>query len=205
MATTRVQIGPADVGRKMTLEEFREAEEQPGFRYELAGGVLEVTEVPDDPHGKVEDNLHEAISAYRRQSPGRIFRCGGASAFRLWVPGMTSGRNPDVAIVLEGTPKDARGRRPPSWVAEIVSEGGEERDYVTKRQEYLVFGIREYWIVDLRQRQVTVLNRREAPEGAMWAERVFRGDEPIASELLPGYAGVVSDLWCDVEDPDTEA
>ena len=28
----------------MTLDEFREAEEEPGFRYELAHGVLEVIE-----------------------------------------------------------------------------------------------------------------------------------------------------------------
>ena len=62
MATTRIQIGPADHGRRMTLDEFREAEEEPGYRYELARGVLEVTEVPNDPHGQIVDNLHEAVS-----------------------------------------------------------------------------------------------------------------------------------------------
>ena len=58
MATTRIQIGPADHGRRLTLDEFREAEEEPGYRYELARGVLEVTEVPNDPHGQIVDNLH---------------------------------------------------------------------------------------------------------------------------------------------------
>ena len=48
-----LRIGPADHGRTMTLEEFREAEELDGYRYELARGVLEVTEVPNDPHGVV--------------------------------------------------------------------------------------------------------------------------------------------------------
>ena len=48
MATTTIRIGPADHGRTMTLEEFREADEEPGYRYELARGVLEVTEVPND-------------------------------------------------------------------------------------------------------------------------------------------------------------
>ena len=38
MSTTRIQIGPADHGRRMTLDEFREADEEPGYRYELAGG-----------------------------------------------------------------------------------------------------------------------------------------------------------------------
>ena len=30
MATVNLRIGPADNGRRITLEEFREAEEQPG-------------------------------------------------------------------------------------------------------------------------------------------------------------------------------
>ena len=38
MATTQIRIGPADHGRRMTLEEFREAEEEPGYCYELRGG-----------------------------------------------------------------------------------------------------------------------------------------------------------------------
>ena len=55
--TSTMRIGPADHGRLMTLEEFQEAEEEEGYRYELARGVLEVTEVPNDPHGVVVWNL----------------------------------------------------------------------------------------------------------------------------------------------------
>ncbi len=44
-----LRIGPADHGRMMTLEEFREAEELDGYRYELARGVLEVADVPAIP------------------------------------------------------------------------------------------------------------------------------------------------------------
>ena len=47
MATTvaaPLRIGLADHGNNMTLEEFREAEEEDGYRYELARGVLEVSE-----------------------------------------------------------------------------------------------------------------------------------------------------------------
>ena len=57
MATVQLRIGPADHGRRMTLEEYRDAEEEPGYRYELARGVLEVTQVPNDPHGQIVSNL----------------------------------------------------------------------------------------------------------------------------------------------------
>jgi Uma2 family endonuclease len=179
----------------MTLEEFRDAEEEEGYRYELARGVLEVTEVPNDPHGQIVSNLYEAISNYKRAHPGLILRYGGASEFRLWLPGMISGRNPDAAVVLRGTPKDQRGRRPPALAVEVVSAGGEARDYETKRQEYLVYGLREYWIVDPQARRVTVLSR----DGDVWAERSFQGDQAIGSLVLPGFAGRVDDLWADAE------
>ena len=202
MATVQTRIGPADHGRRMTLDEFREAEEEEGCRYELARGVVEVTEVPNDPHGQIESNLMAAIFAYRREHPGLIRRIGGASAFRLWVPEMISGRNPDIAIVLRGTPKDARGRRPPSWAAEVVSEGAEarDRDYVAKRDEYLAYGLREYWIVDPQLRQVVVLARVDGPGGSAWDERVFRGDEAIDSPILPGFRGTVAELWIDADE-----
>src|SRR5262245_39918469 len=102
MASLATRIGPADHGRAMTLEEFRDAEEEEGYRYELARGVLEVTEVPNDPHGQIVSNLYDAISNYKRTHPGLILRYGGASEFRLWLPGMISGRNPDAALVLHG-------------------------------------------------------------------------------------------------------
>jgi Uma2 family endonuclease len=82
--------------------------------------------------------------------------------------------------------------------ADIVSAGNDarEHDYVTKREEYLVFGLREYWFIDPELRHVTVLIRGDGPD---WSERTFRGDETIESVLLPGFQGRVSDLWIDAE------
>ena len=110
-----LRIGPADHGRMMTLEEFREAEELDGYRYELARGVLEVTEVPNDPHGVVVCNLYRAVSRYDQQHPGVILRYGGGNEFRFWLPHMISSRHPDLGVVLLGAPKDWRGRRVPRW------------------------------------------------------------------------------------------
>jgi len=201
MSTTQIRIGPADHGRRMTIDEFRDAEEEPGYLYELARGVVEATEIRNDPHGQIEDNLRSALEVYRLQHPGLIRRCGGASAFRLWVPEMISGRNPDLAFVLEGTPKDERGRRRPAWAAEVVSAGkrARDRDYIAKREEYLVYGLREYWIVDPHLEQVTVLVRTEGADGPAWRERVFRDDQIIESELLSNFQATVAQLWINAE------
>ena len=202
--TTLLRIGPADNGRVMTLEEFREAEVEDGYRYELARGVLEVSEVPNDPHADVVCNLYRAIVRYELQNPRIISRFGGGSEFRLWLPVMISGRNPDVAVVTCNRSRDWRGRRPPTLAFEVVSEGSEarERDYVTKRAEYLAYGLREYWIVDPERKCVTVLIR----DGDAWVEQVYRDDQHARSLVLPGFAVSVCDLWLNVEDdqPDSE-
>jgi Uma2 family endonuclease len=192
---TPLRIGPADHGRSMTLEEFMEAEAEEGYRYELARGVLEVTEVPNDPHGVVVCNLYRAVGRYDERHPGVIFRYGGGAEFRIPLPGLISGRNPDMGVVLQGAPKDRRGRRIPVLAAEVVSRSSLRRDYETKREEYLACGLLEYWIVDPLKLQVTVLTRR----GDVWDEQVFRDEQVITSLVLPGLATTVAELWIDVE------
>jgi len=142
MATVNLRIVPADNGRRMTLEEFREAEEQPGHLYELARGVLDVTKVPGDDQGQIVDNLHEAISDYNRKHPGLIRRIGHGSDIRLIIPELESDRHPDLAVVFRNFTRMYRDRQRPDLVVEIVSHGrrAKQRDYEEKREEYLEWG-----------------------------------------------------------------
>ncbi len=200
MSTIQHRLGPADHGRAISIQEFREAEEEEGYRYELARGVLEVTEAPGPAHRRIVGNLYRAIARYDQDHPGLIETFGGGSEFRLWIPGKESGRNPDLGVVLEGSSRDARGRTQPALVAEVVSRGSRVRDYQAKREEYHQFGIREYWIVDPTLRRVVVLDRSQAD----WNERVVNADDVIPSLVLPGLHTRVSELWAGVT-PDDDA
>jgi Uma2 family endonuclease len=73
---------------------------------------------------------------------------------------------------------------------EVVSEGGEDRDYVVKRQEYLAAGIREYWIIDPSLRQLRILIR----EGDAWAETILTEGQPYHTPYLPGLEVVLEEL-----------
>jgi Uma2 family endonuclease len=197
MATATLRLGPADHGRAMTLQEFLDAEVEEGYRYELARGVLEVTNVPDQPHAIVVCNLYRAIARYEMAHPEVVLFFGGGAEYQFLLPSMISGRNPDVAVTLRGTPADEQGRNPASFAVEVVSEGAEarERDYVTKREEYLAYGLAEYWIVDPRQRRVTILVR----DGDAWTERVVKGRGSVASTVLPGFVVPLADLWAGID------
>ena len=201
MATITTRIGPADHGRTMTLEEFLETEDEPGYRSELARGMLEVTQVPNDPHGQVVCNLSRIVAGYDATHPGVILRYGGGGEFQLLLEEMGSVRNPDLSIVPKGAPKDDRGRRIPVLVAEVVSANSVDRDHSAKREEYLAYGLLEYWIIDPQLRKLTLLVRH----GDRWVEHPCPADQSIPSLVLPGLNATVHEFWTDLEEYESEA
>ena len=194
MATsTRVRVGRADHGRRMTLDDFIEAEfEVAHHLYELARGVIVVTETPGINHGRTVGRLARIFVLYDETHPGVInYRAGGGEC-RLRLPGMQSDRHPDQAVYLGPPPP---GPKPwthwiPDLVVEVVSRGGKKRDYVEKREEYLRVGVREYWIIDPMARQMRVLRRA----GDVWDEVVVAPGATYRTHLLPGLEVRPDDL-----------
>ena len=97
---------------------------------------------------------------------------------------MVCDRHPDQAIYLDPQPP---GQSPwtrwiPHIVVEIVSLGGEERDYVLKREEYLRAGVREYWIIDPVTEELRILSR----DGDVWSETILKRGQAYQTPLLPG-------------------
>jgi Uma2 family endonuclease len=180
----RAFIGPGDRGRRMTLDAFARAEFKEGWLYELARGVVEVTEVPGLWHGLIVMRIAQMFCRYIERHPGVIsYRAGGGEC-RLRLPGMVSDRHPDQAIYLDPPPPGPEiwTKWVPHIVVEVVSERGRKRDFVTKREEYLRMGIHEYWILDPKKRQMHALVRR----GDTWAETIVPASGVYRTIFLPG-------------------
>ena len=190
-------IGPKDHGRKMTLNQFIEADAQGGHLYELARGVVVVTEVPKPKHGRVVDRLARLFIHYNESHQGRIkYRAGGGEC-RLRLPGMRSDRRPDQAVYLTPEPSGDQiwSRWGPALVAEVVSRGGKKRDYIEKREEYLRFGVLEYWILHPAKRKMLVLSRA----GDTWDESHVARGGLHRTPLLPGLEVSADELFGPVE------
>ncbi|MDE0349172.1 MAG: Uma2 family endonuclease [Gammaproteobacteria bacterium] len=103
-------------------------------------------------------------------------------------------REPDLLLLLDG--HDARNRNR-FWfgadlVLEVVSPGGEERDWVEKRADYAEGRIPEYWIVDPPAGTVTVLTLADD----VYAEHgVFGEGDAATSVLLPGFSVDVTTVF----------
>ena len=200
----RILVGPDDDGRPCTAEEYFRIEVQSGYQCELARGVLEVVKIPDELHALLVFFFYQEFCHYNDRHPGLIHMYGGSNEYHFWLPDMISGRNPDIGVTLRGAPRNLEGARMAALAIEVVSPGkpARKRDYFTKREEYLRFGLREYWIVDRFERKVTVLVR----DGDDWAERVFVDGQAAEGEVLPGFVVAVSDLWAVlVEAPEADA
>lgn len=184
MATATRRIGPADHGRRMSLDEFVEAEFEGGWLYELARGVIDATEVPGIHHGRIVGRITELFVVYHLQHPGVINYRANGSECRLRLPGMQSDRHPDQALYLKPPPPGASPwtRWVPEVVVEVVSRGGESRDYVEKREEYLRVGVTEYWILDPSRREMRVHHRA----GDVWEESTVSAESWYRTHLLPG-------------------
>ncbi len=196
--STVVMLGPGDHGRPMTREEFEAAHAQEGHRYELIGGKVYVSPVPNLPHDRVWDWVYGAIRDYSRSHPEVVnYVTGGARVIVPQAEGETI-PEPDLAAYLNfprhlSLADVAWDDVSPFLVAEIVSEFRPEKDLVRNVELYLrVPSVREYWVLDPRadpdRPTLTVYRRR----GRRWQKPIaVAPGETYATGLLPGFVLVL--------------
>ncbi len=194
----RIRIGPADHGRRMTLDEFIKADFQEGRLYELARGFVEVSEVPGLWHGEIVYRVATMFILYTQRHPGIIRYQAGGGECRIRLPGMVSDRHPDQAIYLDPPPAEKQiwTMWVPTIVVEVVGARGRKRDFVTKREEYLRMGVHEYWILDPKKRQMHALVRA----GDTWEETIVPANGVYRTFLLPGLVVRPGQLLCPAAD-----
>jgi hypothetical protein len=185
MSTVAIKIGPADHGRPLNLADFEQAELQEGYLYELGRGIIAVSDVPNRRHVAQVIAIRRQVSAYDLAHAERIRAVLAGSECKIPVVSLQSERHPDLAIYCTPMPEedDLWATWIPEIVIEVISPGSEQRDYVEKREEYLLFGVREYWIFNAEREELLVLRR----SGGRWLERTLRPSDVYTTPLLPGF------------------
>jgi Uma2 family endonuclease len=186
MSTTTLKIGPADDGRAMSLDDFDRAEGEGGYLYELSRGIVTVVDVPQPRHLEQINAARKQFVANDVANPGRVYCVGGGAESKILIAALESERHPDITIYRTPPPKrgaDVWWEWVPEIVVEIVSPSSRRCDYREKPDEYLRFGVREYWILDADKRELLVLKRSRG----RWVERVVRPPALSRTRLLPGF------------------
>jgi Uma2 family endonuclease len=186
MGKLLVKIGPADHGRRMSLEEFEHAKVQEGYLYELGRGIITVSDVPNRLHALLAYAIARQLFAYDLTHPGRVHMIATGSECKLLIPALVSERHPDLAVFLAAPPPIENASLWRHWfpeiVIEVVSPSSRKRDYQEKPDEYLRLGAKEYWIIDPRKRALVVMRRVRN----RWVESTVEPPALYRTRLLPG-------------------
>jgi Uma2 family endonuclease len=176
--------------QKLTFEEYLTYDDGTDNRYELVGGELVLMSLGTGKHGAV-------IRFLVRQFEDALAQSG-----KLWVslPALVGVRSPrgkrwdtcripDVTILSMAQWEGMADREavidlhepPPFLVVEVVSPSTKMEDYRSKRAEYGLLEIPEYWIVDPIDGKITLC----LLDHEFYDSTELRGDTLIQSPTFP--------------------
>lgn len=163
--------------RAWRIEDLRNTPDD-GYRYEIFDGSLVVTSLPVLPHAATVYRLRRALEAQASTQivVGESLGVTGRGDTFFFVPDLVLF---DAALL--GTDLEALPPAAARLVIEVVSPRNRGNDEVLKRYGYAVAGVAEYWIVDARAQQITVLTQ-PAPDGFAVEEKhsgEMRGTVPF--------------------------
>lgn len=183
--------------RTITQQEFAAwvATRRDDARYELIGGRVVMTPPSAWPEGEGELHIGTTLRSFViARALGRVF--GGNQGFALPTGDTVA---PDVAFISQARwdagPRPVPGeflRIVPDLVVEVTTPDGSTRDRVDERQLYAAAGVREYWIVDLRRREVTIFTA--TAEGRFDAGRTLDEGATLGSTAIAGFSAPVREL-----------
>ncbi|MGI9303018.1 MAG: Uma2 family endonuclease [Gammaproteobacteria bacterium] len=179
---------------RFTYEDYKSLPESMEKRYELLDGDIRMVPAPTTGHQLASQNLNYLLSQFVRQRKlGIVFYAPldvvlGDGEHREVV-------QPDLMFISNGRRHIIAGQEiqgAPDWVIEILSPGTEERDRGYKKSLYARYGVREYWIVDPKERlaDVYVLDSQ-----GLGLENRYQSGDLITSRLLPELAVDVDEIF----------
>jgi Uma2 family endonuclease len=180
------------VEKRLTFEEFTALAGE--GRYELVNGRLEELVSPRPRHSWTGIRIGIELGPYLDEhDPGCFY------GVELDIPTIPYfGRRPDFvyfaasAVASNLDPEEDRVTGIPTLVIEILSEGDEGRDLVTKRREYAEAGIEHYWILDPQRKTALLL----ALAGTVYEVIAqFADADSLTSDLFPGLQVPLSRLF----------
>jgi len=197
MSSVQLKLGPADHGRQLSLDEFDEAEFEPGAKYEIIDGRLYVSAEPNPAENFLETWLFIKLITYSGLRQDIINYVSVKSRLFVHSRSKSTVPEPDLAAYQnyprEKPLKELHWRDlGPILVAEVLVEGDPHKDLVRNSELYLeVPSIREYWILDGRQNpdEPTLIQHRR--HGTRWVERSFPHGSTFTTKLLPEFSLVI--------------
>ena len=126
------------------------------MRFELIDGRLYYMTAPFTPHQVVSGAVWRVLDEFIRKNKGKCIPFTAPVDVHLLKDGKTMVQ-PDIIVlcdIIKLTEKRIEGA--PDFVAEILSPSTRRKDMTLKLSKYTEAGVREYWIIDYKEKKVIV-------------------------------------------------
>ena len=179
-ATTRVRF---------TYEDYLNTPEDK--RYELLDGELIMVAAPNIPHQNTQRELGLSVGWFvKRRNLGLTYFTPTdviLSDTDVVQPDLLFVSHERMHIIAHDAIHGA-----PDLVVEILSPSTARRDLTFKRRLYAKYGVKEYWQVNIDDRQVTVLS---LGDNDYEVAAIYGSGETLTSPILPGFALAVDEIF----------
>ena len=146
-------------GKKVSYTEFMEIYEKSTLRMEFINGEIHLLGSPTVGHQEILGRLHIAFVDFFTGEKCKVFLAPFDVHFKKKDLKEPDVMQPDLLVIcdLENNVTDkGRYMGTPSLVIEILSNSTRNKDMIDKLNTYRLSGVREYWIVDPKQKNVFV-------------------------------------------------
>ncbi|HYC54331.1 MAG TPA: Uma2 family endonuclease [Candidatus Binatia bacterium] len=183
-----------------------DASEDSGYTVEQYFGLAERGMIRADDHVELleglivasppQSALHASVTMCVDQALRKAI--GDRASIRVQMPlvlGPRSAPEPDLAMV-EGRPADYRDHHPGGALLVVeIADSSLPHDRLSKSRIYARAKVREYWILNLRERVLEVHRAPDAAAASYRAVITFESGDVVELSALPGASVPVADLF----------
>lgn len=182
-------------GDWVTYEQFLELTEASEQRFELIDGVVYNLASPSFSHQRAVHELHGTFYNWFKGKGCMPLTSPFDITFRKEEHNICVVQ-PDIVVICDQENRDDRDRYRgvPVLVVEVLSPSTRSKDMVRKLDLYMRSGVKEYWIVDPSNEQVTVY-QLEGNEIVNSINYSTRSDQEMKSFYFEGLSIAIGDLF----------
>ena len=148
-------------GKKVSYIEYMQINEKSTNRMEFINGEIHLLASPSSFHQEALGNLYSLFSKYFKNKKCKVFLAPFDVHFSkkdLEVPDVMQ---PDIVVACDYKTtinKNGRYMGTPSLTVEILSPSTRSKDMIDKLNTFMLSGVKEYWIIDIKNHCVYIYN-----------------------------------------------
>jgi len=180
--------------RKATYEEYLKLTENSEERYEFIDGEIYYLASPKTGHQTALGELHFIFASWFHNKTCRPMLAPYDITLRRHADDINVVR-PDLTVICdldEHLNEKGYYMGVPALAAEILSKSTRSKDSIKKMDLYLNTGVREYWIVNPFNHEISIYR---FAEGQMIDSRNYRSGETAASYIFDGLTVEVAAIF----------